>query len=89
MVSGNVLLTIMAKIQEFLFTTVKAEAFGDDNAISVTCKTCKDSKTFEGSYEAIFDNRRKWIEDHSCNAFTALPKMPEFIIGSEVTNGHN
>ena len=70
---------VMAKIQEFLFTTTKAADFGAESEINVVCKTCKKSVSFIGTFETIFENRRAWIEDHSC----------EFILGSEVVNGCN
>lgn len=53
-------------IQEFLFQTVRAENSQEDE-ISVTCKTCKDSINFIGTFEDIFNKRRAWIEDHSCD----------------------
>lgn len=74
----------MAK-QEYLFTTVKAENFGDENEISVTCNTCKANVNFLGSFETIFQNRRAWIKDHSCE----ISAVPNYIIGSGVANGHN
>ena len=60
-------LIFMAKIQEFLFTTTKAADFGAESEINVVCKTCKESVSFIGTFETIFDNRRKWIESHSCD----------------------
>jgi hypothetical protein len=56
----------MASINEFLFTTVKANNFGDENEISVTCRTCQEPVNLVGSYETILERRREWIENHSC-----------------------
>lgn len=64
----------MGKMQDFLFTTVKAENFGDENEIAVTCKTCKETVNFLGSFETILDNRRTWIKDHSCAVLPNIHK---------------
>lgn len=68
----------MAKIQEFAFTTVKAENFGDDNQVNVTCKTCKATVDIIGSYETILDRRRGWIENHSCGTVDIIITSPDY-----------